>query len=470
MRETIIMEYIAVYIKSIVPEIRKASILAMSCFRSTEIMSIMEERPKDSIVAMLSDNSIKAYASPLAKLMTYELDHMRRGLFREGDTAQSNRKTAADSKRASQQSTSREREILQEIESEWKNFSVSPGLRSGFALASLFGYRVTSNPLKAPGDLTRQMSAALTDISLSDHLLIRIGSFSAWQALFEDAIGASAESAERQTEGIIDDLLNRLASIKVPGSICNILTALAGCVVALNRISASAATTAAAKVIDRLLLDYFVGKSSENAAASSLILNEDVQFAVRFCIGNVSECVISNERTVHSLVAQLLTDLREHTSKVAIDAAVELQPFSSGYGLARLVAAMCTYPTKAEYIESLSSTTLEALRNFCFDSRLSESAVLGIWMGWASRFDPKEMISVRQLAQQVITNYDIGKYMSNGKANLIGAYWLFAYATALDSVHMQPNDIELVIRVASKYVNKVCVFYFLFFISTFSSL
>jgi hypothetical protein len=235
---------------------------------------------------------------------------------------------------------------------------------------------------------------------------------------------------------------------------------------ALNRISASAATTAAAKVIDRLLLDYFVGKSSKNAAASSLILNEDVQFAVRFCIGNVSECVISNERMVQSLVAQLLTDLQEHTSKVAIDATVELQSFSSGYGLARLVAAMCAYPTKAEYIESLSNTTLETLRNFCFDSRLSESTVLGIWMGLASHFDPKEMISVRQVAQQVITNYDIGKYMSNGKANLIGAYWVFAYATALDSNHIQPNDIELIIRVASKYVNKVCISYFSFFIGT----
>jgi hypothetical protein len=457
MRETILIEYIAVYIKSTILEIRKASISALSCFQSTDIMSIMEERPKVSINAMLSDEAIEAYAGPLAKLMTYEMDHMRRGLFREGDTAQSNRRLATESK-GGQESTSQERQILQKIESEWKNFSVSPGLRSGYALASLFGYRVTSSPGRAPGDLTRQMSAALTDINLSDHLLIRIGSFSAWQALFEDAIGTSAESAERQTEGVIDDLLNRLASSKVPGSTCNILTALSGCIMALHKISASAATTAAAKVIERLMPNYFVGKSSENAVASSLILNEDVQFAVRFCIGNISECVISNERMIQSLVAQLLKDLREHTSKVTIDTIVELQSFSSGYGLARLIAAMCGYPTKAEYIESLSTSTLEALLNLCFDARLSESAVLGIWMGLASRFDAKEISSAHQLAQQVINNYGIGKYMNNGKANLIGAFWLCAYATAQDSNHIQPDDIELISKVASKNINKDTAF------------
>ncbi|KAI8582977.1 hypothetical protein K450DRAFT_225721 [Umbelopsis ramanniana AG] len=453
MRETILMEYIAVYIKSTIPEIKKASISALSCFQPTDIMSIMEERPKDSINTMLSDGAIHGYAGSLAKLMTYELDHMRRGLFREGDTAQSNRKPATESK-CSQESTSQERQILQKIESEWKNFSVSPGLRSGYALASLFGYRVTSSPARVPADLTRQMSAALTDINLSDHLLIRIGSFSAWEALFEDAIGSSVESAERQTEGVIDDLLNRLASSKVPGLTCNILTALSGCIMALQKLSASAATTAAAKVMERLMPDYFVSKSSENAAASSLVLNEDVQFAVRFCIGNISECVISNERMIQSLIAQLLKDLQEHTSKVTIEAIVELQAFSSGYGLARLVAAMCGYSTKAEYIESLSNSTLATLLNLCFDARLSESAVLGIWMGLASRFDLNEVYSARQLAQQIITNYDIGKYMNNGKANLIGAFWLCAYATAQDGKHIQPNDIELISRVASKNINK----------------
>ncbi|KAI9288439.1 hypothetical protein BC943DRAFT_357314 [Umbelopsis sp. AD052] len=455
MRETILMEYIDVYIKSTIPEIKKSAISALACFQPTDIMSIMEERPKDSINDMLSDDTTQEYAGPLAKLMTYELDHMRRGLFREGDTAQNNRKPATESK-GSQESTSQERQILQNIESEWKNFSVSPGLRSGYALASLFGYRVSS--AKAPGDLTRQMSAALTDINLSDHLLIRVGSFSAWQALFEDAFGSSVESAERQTEAVIDDLLNRLPSSTVPGLTCNILTALSGCVMALQKISASAATTAASKVIERLRPDYFVSKYSQNATVSSLIFNEDVQFAVRFCIGNISECVISNERMIQSLVAQLLEDLREHTSKVTIEAIVELKAFSSGYGLARLVATMCGYSTKAEYIESLSKNTLKALLDLCFDANLSESAVLGIWMGLASRFDLNETISASQVAQEVITKYDIGKYMNNGKANLIGAFWLCAYAAAQDSNHLQPNDIELISRVASKNVYKNTTF------------
>ncbi|KAH8551145.1 hypothetical protein BGW37DRAFT_494982 [Umbelopsis sp. PMI_123] len=454
MRETILHQYLAAYLKSDVPEIKKASITALSCFQPTDIISLMEERPKDNIALMLSDYTINEYSSTLAKLMTHELDHMRRGLFREGDASQNNRKMAPE-KKGVQESASQEYQIMQKIEKEWRDFSVSPGLRSGYALASLYGYHVTSASASATsGDLQRQMAAALTDISLSDHLLIRIGSFSAWQALFEDAIGKTVESAERYTEGVIDDLLKRLSSSKVPGLTCNILTALTGCILALHKISASAATTTAARVIDNLFSDYFVSKSNKIPAVSSLILNEDVQFAVRLCIGSISECMISNERMVQKIVTQLLQDVHEQTSKVTIDVAVELQSYSSGYALAHLIAVMRRYPTKPESVESLSSNTMNALLKLCLDTRLSDSAILGIWMGFASRFGWSEMMPVYQLAQQVILNHSNGEIMNKANANLIGAFWLCAYAATQGGYNKQPKDIELFSRVATLDFNK----------------
>jgi hypothetical protein len=454
MRQTILNEYLALHIKSNDIEIKKAALSSLSCFQATDIMSIMEERPKDNINAMLSDSKVQEYSSLLAKLMTHELDHMRRGLFKEGDAVRNNQES--NEKKMAQRPSSDERQIMQRIESSWKDFSVSPGLRSGFALASLFTYNTTNTAAtRSPDDWKRHMAAALTDISLSDHLLVRIGSFAAWQGFFEDAIGSDIATAERQTEVVIDDLLKRLAASKVPGMICNILMALTGCLLTLHKISASASTTTATKILDHLFSNYFVSKVTKSPAATSLILNEDVQFAIRFCIGNIAECVVSNERMIKSIVDQLSEDMSQYKSKVSIDTTVELQAFASGYALAHLSSVMRAYPTKTEEIDVLSLDVTVHLLQLCTGFYASESTSLGVWMGFASRLDSQGMTDVTDDARRVLRDYANGISKSINKGNLAGAFWLEAYAFAQNPDNVSEEEIELVLQVASMHVNDV---------------
>lgn len=454
MRQVILSDYLAVYIKSDVVDIKEAALYSLSCFQATDIMSILEERPKDNIGTMLSDSQVQGYAKPLAKLISYELDYMRRGLFREGDGTRSHQDPSE--RKNVQQTSSDERQIMQRIESDWKNFTVSPGLRSGFALASLFAYSAVNNTAPSPDDWKRHMAAAFTDINLSDHLLVRLASLAAWQVFFEDAIGSDITAAERQAEAVIDDLLKRLASSKVPGLICNVLMALTGCLLTLHKISASASTTTATKILEHLLANYFVSKGNKNFSATSLVLNEDVQFAIRFCIGNIAECVINNERMIKTIVDELLQDLRQYKSNISIDSTVELQAFAAGYAIAHLTSVMRAYPTKTEEIDVLSNDGTAQLLQLCAAVRVTDSAMLGIWMGFASRLDPQEMKDVTSSALQVLQGYASGVRTNVQKGNVAGAFWVGAYAIAQSPDDIRSEEMELIAQVASMHINDVC--------------
>ncbi|KAJ2961001.1 hypothetical protein NQZ79_g3744 [Umbelopsis isabellina] len=446
MRQTILLDQLAVYMESDDEEIKCAALSALSHFRGSDIIPLMQERPKDSIQSILTYKAVEEYAQPLAKLMTFELDHMRRGLFKDGDSQRTN--TNQGEKIDPTSSSTEEQVIMQRIYKDWTTFQVSPGLRSGFALASLFSLNQERSEVQ---EWQRIMESAFTDVNLSDHWLTRVASLSAWQAFFEDTIGNDLATAEKKSESALDDLLKRLASSKIPGLTCNILMALTGCVLTLHKISPSASTARAVKILNHLFANYFVSNADKNSTASSQILNDDVQFAVRFCIGHIGECVVSNEQMTIEIISQLRDDLLSYRKGLPIDTAVEIQPFSSGYSLAHLVSAVKVYPTKTQVLEDVAKNET----NFLFDTlisvyKVSESVALGILLGFASNLDSEEMTDVITWAEKVVTNHT-NKTNAFSKGTICGSFWVLAYASVLHIESPENMEVQKLYEAASMY-------------------
>lgn len=223
-------------------------------------------------------------------------------------------------------------------------------------------------------------------------------------------------------------------------------------VMKLYEIIPSCATKCAVQLIDIIITKYLV-----NDTSSLLITSEEVQYAARICLGYISECIVINDKMTTDILNHLL---RLVTKCRPTKRELDLIHFSSGFAAARLSSILATWPTKSSNIEVLSVHGNAELINYCNGdpNTISDSACLGIMMGWASRLNDDDMKTVYGFAKKQLENYRNGRNVNQGI--LLGAPWVSAYGIQ-DFTHGDEilNLLTNVASIAAKDVRIYIVFF-----------
>lgn len=252
LREAILAEYIQPLLSSEDSEILAAGLKALGAFHATEIMDLLNvESPQTFIRQRIleADESlvVDEYSHILDKLVRYELLHMRRGLFKEAAS-----KKATPDAVAGTQEIDRLQGVLSVVSynilQKWQSGDFNPGLRIGYALSSLFCSSVVEKLPSARATATtdapteddsveairarqsyRNVMTALTDVTLTDHIVERITALEGWTALF-DNVWVPNDDAQTLTiaETLIGDLYKKLADGYIPAHCANALFAITG--------------------------------------------------------------------------------------------------------------------------------------------------------------------------------------------------------------------------------------------------
>ncbi len=234
-KESLLKEYISPLLESNHDEAISHALLALSKFPAQDITIILPEKAMDYIVqCKINKNQHKV----LATLMSNELDHMRRGLFKEEVKQQQKVEQVTQEQNINEAGEvvgQREKEIESLFIHSCENVRVAPGLRSGYANAML---HILDNENNIAVESTmeaisktkwyRHMITLFTDVSLTDHLLIRVSSIQSWEAFFKNALKGSEHDMEAIVQLVLKDLLSRLERSTVPGITCNTILAMTG--------------------------------------------------------------------------------------------------------------------------------------------------------------------------------------------------------------------------------------------------
>lgn len=242
-KESLLKDYILPLIQSNDTDAISYAVDALSDFSAQDIATILPEKAMDYIVQCTPKEGKpnKNQHKVLVTLMSNELDHMRRGLFKEEAKNQQNMTVMAEEK-ANSDITNEAGEIVGEREvametsfiNNWEEARVAPGLRSGYATAILHILEGTTKPATITMEAIsktkwhRCMVTLFTDVSLTDHLLIRVSSIKSWEAFFKNALSGAENDLEVIVSLVLKDLLSRLERSTVPGVTCNITLAMTG--------------------------------------------------------------------------------------------------------------------------------------------------------------------------------------------------------------------------------------------------
>ncbi|KAI8393852.1 uncharacterized protein BYT42DRAFT_552475 [Radiomyces spectabilis] len=429
-KDAVLNHYIVHLIRHQDTKIKECALHALSHFPAPDIATLLPEKTKQFMQEILDSDKNSAYSAVLTKLMSHELDHMRRGLFKEevSHKATEKEETQVPSGRSSIGQS--ETHISNQFLMAWQNSRIIPGLRTGYALGTLHVAGTAMDD--AAGANTKEvllktkwyrlMVSSLADIGLTDHLLIRVSSLGSWMAFFGPCLLGNQTDLEVKGDLLMKDLLSRLNSSTVPGMTSNILLAIAGLVLTLNRTVPSFAAAAAKQMVDILKTKY-LKPSGSNATQ---LMSDEVQFAARFCLGHVAVCIIANEKIATEVLSTLLENATEPAPQRNIDTAVDLIQFADGYAAGHYSAALATWPTKTDDIANLAENATQVLMGYLDDTEhASESKVLGIWLGWASNMKTNDMKTVYERACKILKAYGDGSRIH--KPMILGACWVAAY-------------------------------------------
>lgn len=241
-KDSLLKEYILPLIQSDNEYAIGYALDALSNFPAQDIATILPEKAMDYILQCTNGKPNKNQHKVLVTLMSNELDHMRRGLFK-GEAKQ--QKAVIEDPAHKIQATNEGGEIVGERElamassfiNSWDDTRVAPGLRSGYASAILHIIDQANSPDNVKGatmeDISktkwyRCMVTSFTDVSLTDHLMIRVSSIQSWKTFFKNALSRTENDMEAIVSFVLKDLLLRLERSTVPGVTCNITLALTG--------------------------------------------------------------------------------------------------------------------------------------------------------------------------------------------------------------------------------------------------
>ncbi|CAO3637011.1 unnamed protein product [Cunninghamella echinulata] len=450
-KQTILDDYLVHLIHSRDEKVKSSALDALSAFSPADIATLIPDKSKQYLNEILktinSGITATSYSKILVALMNHELDHMRRGYF---STEGENKLSSNIGQQQEEEKFTDGSMIATTFFNIWENAHVSPGLRSGYATSILYGVKNNLDPeLGANTTETimktkwyRCMMTSIVDISLIDHLIVRVASFGAWKSFFNAILVGNEGDVDNRALLLLKDLLTRLDKSTVPGQTCNIFLALTGMVSKLYEIIPSCATKCAVQLIDVITSKYLAEDASNFQPL--LITSEEVQYAARICLGYISECIVINDKMTTDILNHLLRLVTKcrHTKRE-----LDLIHFSSGFAAARLTSVLSTWPTKSSTIEVLSVHGNSELINYCNHddpNAVSDSTCLGIMMGWASKMNRDDMNTVYDFARKQLENYKHGRMVNQGL--LLGAPWVCAYGV------QSPDDdtLNLLTNVASR--------------------
>ncbi|CEG67181.1 hypothetical protein RMATCC62417_03647 [Rhizopus microsporus] len=437
-KETLLNDFILPLISSDndCQESKTYALKALSHFSANDIATLIPEKAKDYLSMILeSEVPSKGYSPILVKLMSNELDHMRRGLFIEET---SKKPETISKKRKASTTGEREEEVGKTLTEKWMEGHVAPGLRAGYATAILHILNFSREPISehtfdaiSKTKWYRAMVTSFTDLTLTDHLLVRVSSISSWQAFFQAALKGKEVEIESIVSILLKDLLARLERSTVPGVSTNILLAITGLVSTLRAIIPSFASSCANDIVQVLLRNYILLQGSP-LSHSAHLMSEEVQFAARFALGHLSTHVISNDKLAETISKTLIEAATYEKSKSRnIDTAVDLVQFANGYAAGYFVSSVIQWPTKTEQLDVLGKQGLYQLLGYCNSPGISESRVLGIMMGLSSKQNANGMEEVLWLAKDVLRSYTDGRPVNIGL--LLGSTWVCGVGSAPDS-------------------------------------
>lgn len=249
LREAVLANYIQPLLSSKDPDVLASALKALSCFTAPEILPILEtELPSQYIRERILEASdslvVDEYSLVIGKLVRHELQHMRRGLFKDAAF-----KKATPESQSGPQELDRLQGVLSVVSGnvvhKWQSGDVNPGLRIGYALSSLLCTSIERSAATTTaeggegGDESaetirarqsyRNVMTALKDVSLTDHLVERISALEGWTALF-DNMWVSSDDAQTMViaETMIGDLYKKLTDGYVPAHSANALFAITG--------------------------------------------------------------------------------------------------------------------------------------------------------------------------------------------------------------------------------------------------
>lgn len=234
----------------------KLGLLALSHFSAPDILSnVFPESPK-ILASILFDEDgetinlcqMEEWQYVLSKIISHEIKNLNRGLFKGVGRLQHSTGSGSDVSEF-QKNKQIIISIGNKIVSDWESGVVNPGLRVGYALASLVCYQSSVANEHEPAvqeqefDLKstrfyKLMVNAIQDITLTDHWIIRLSIVLEWWNFFEMGlreilpIPTTNEYHNNQDEIIIkalwEDLMKRLDDAKFPVTFQNIILSLSG--------------------------------------------------------------------------------------------------------------------------------------------------------------------------------------------------------------------------------------------------
>lgn len=444
--------------------VKSAALSALSHFPAVDILPLLPEKAKEFTDIIIASPT-RSYAEVLVQLLSHELDHMRRGLFaEEAPTKRTEEELTMPQQRSISVLSEKEHRIGNQFVTEWEQARTAPGLRAGHMFAVLHaanGHMTDKHSTAETMNKTkwyRCMTTSIADITLTDHLLIRVSSLGGWTSLFQTALGSDEASIEAKSTGLLKDLLGRLEKSTVPGMTCNIFLALAGLVIATHRTIPSFGVSCAKQVID-VIYSKYLSTAEGTVQKSTLFMSEEVQFAVYFSLGHMAACIVTNEKKVGEVLNTLLDSVLDGQVGRALDSNVDLIQFAKGYAAGHLTAALATWPTKTPGVAAMAENGLHSLLDYCnaANQQISDSKALGIMVGWASRIRQKDMQEVYWFARETLKLY-LERSSNINMGILLGACWVCAYGAPTDDGEVDEecaNIVENAAVMATKDVSLV---------------
>ncbi|RIB25939.1 hypothetical protein C2G38_372583 [Gigaspora rosea] len=446
----------------------KHGLITISQFNATDILSVFPISSETLLSQIFNSNEklcqVEEWQFVFSKVISNEIYNMRRNLLKgvsvEASGGGKSATSTSDISNVFQSRKEKVESIATKIVNDWEIGLISPGLRAGYALASLICFNPqmdNSNNNKSRSQALSEikdfkttrfyklMANAIQDINLTDHWVIRLGIVTNWCSFFEKGLRevfyTAAERNESDDEVIkvlMEDLMKRLDDARFPFACQNIILALTGLCLSLKSLNVSSTQQYATTTLRHFLDYYFVDANlavkrqyEHQHQDSSLITSDDVQFAVAMALGYLSTLIIMNEKLVQEVVDTLVTKLSEDKNSTTGWAL-----FGAGYSLGTLLSYLASYPMKTSLMSSICSQTVSFLYDFISstpqDNVGPTNSYLGVMIG-LSNVDCDDEPETERIYQMALS--DLKEFVENNgiidesnKSRIAGSAWFVGFS------------------------------------------
>ncbi|KND01787.1 uncharacterized protein SPPG_03579 [Spizellomyces punctatus DAOM BR117] len=479
------------FTKHAAQDVREAAFRALACFPTPDLFPLLGT-PRDVVSAIVSQEEPPSTASEmLASLIRHECKHMRRAVFKGLAASAGARLGGALESGAQSQLEKVLRDVTATVRSTWEGGRAPTGLRSGLAAFALLSPQSddATQPIRVGASLEkmpfyRSLADALRDLSLADHIVLRMQAVPAWTSFWESSLlyvykqklqrdqaetGVTMEGEQekrmrvQQLESIVamaasDLLQKRLRNSRLPSLSVNIILAFTGLVLAASSLGLVVAHEEATRGVDLLLKEYTVDPTAESTDAIELSdaqRNDDIQFAVALAMANMVKVLPPNdEKRTRAILELLVQGVNEEQRD-----GQGWHQFACAFGLP--IAALST-------ITSSPSGGREELRraaSFILDKSLHANIRRSAMMGFATILQPLKDASDNSAADvgQIVS--DAVDYLENSisifergieteMALVEGSAWMASAAVAAGFTSPEQSDkIEDILREALQYMD-----------------